>query len=104
MQKIKRRKKGKRETYLKLKLIKQYRMSDRCVHLVLRLQKKIEEKKKGMSQQVYGVNYRKVLYKNNKDEVKLEIIYTPLSSGGCRRRRCLPLVASGPAKRRSISR
>ena len=94
----------KRETYLKLELIKQYRMGDRCVLLALRLQKKRENRKKGMSQQVYGVSRRKALYKNNEDEVKLEITYSPLSSGGCKRRGCLPLAASSPARRRSISR
>ena len=94
----------KRETYLKLGLIKQYRVGDRCVLLVHRLQKKKEDKKKGMSQQVYGVSRRKALYKNNENEVKLKITYSPLNSGGCRRRRCLPLAALGPTRRRSIIR
>ena len=94
----------KRETYLKLGLIKQYRVGDRCVLVVLRLQKKKEDKKKGISQQVYVVSRRKALYKNNEDEVKLEITYFPLNSGGCRRRRCLPFAASGSARRRSISK
>ena len=45
-----------------------------------------------MSGQVYGVSRRKALYKNNEDEVKLEITYSPLSSGGCRRRSVLLLL------------
>ena len=59
VQKRKKKERGKRETYLKLRLIKKYRTSDRCVLLVLRLQKKREDNKKGMSQQVYGVSRRK---------------------------------------------
>ena len=46
----------------------------------------------------------KALYKNSEEKVKLEITYSPLSSGGCRRGRCLPLATSGPARRRSISK
>ena len=55
------RKRGReREAYLKLGLIKQYRAGGRCVLLMLRLQKR-EDKRKGISQQVYGVSRRKAL-------------------------------------------
>ena len=40
VQKRKKKEREKRGTYLKLGLIKQYRMSDRCILLVLRLQRK----------------------------------------------------------------
>ena len=62
------------------------------------------QKKKGNESTRIGVSRKKTLYKNDEDEEKLEIRYFPLSSGGCRRRRCLPLAASGSARRRSISR
>ena len=51
-----------------------------------------------------GLAAEKTLYTNNEDEEKLEITYSPLSSGGCRRRRCLPLATLGLARRKSISR
>ena len=56
-----RKEKGKRkkETYLKLGLIKKYRTGGKHIPLVLRLQKKIEDKNKEMSQQVYGVSHKK---------------------------------------------
>ena len=66
MQKRKRRKKERRKTYLKIGLIKQYRTGGRHILLVLRLQKKREDKKKGISQQEYGVSHRKALYKITK--------------------------------------
>ena len=61
-EKKKKKKKGRRETYLKCELIKQYRTSGRRIPLMLRLQKKREDKKKEMSQQVYGVSRGKTLY------------------------------------------
>ena len=63
--------------------------------------RKMEDKKKGMSQQVHGVSRRKTLCKNNEDEIELEITHSLLSSGGCRRRRCLPLAVSGPVRKRA---
>ena len=63
MQKRKRRKMERRETYLKLGLIKHYRTGGRRILLVLRLQKKREDKKKEISQQEYRVSHRKALYK-----------------------------------------
>ena len=95
----KKKEREKRETYFKFRLIKQYRTSDRFV-LVFRLPKK----KKGNESTSIRVSRKKTLYKNDEDEEKLEITYFPLSSDGCRRRRCLPLAASGSARRRSISR
>ena len=66
--------------------------------------KKKRDKKKWISQQVYGIRRRKGLYKNNEEKVKLEITYSSFSSGGCRRGTCLPFAALGPIRRRSISK
>ena len=103
------RKRGReREAYLKLGLIKQYRAGGRCVLLMLRLQKR-EDKRKGISQQVHGVSYKKALHQkkqkkqNKKKVVRLEITYSPLSSGRRKMGRCLPFTASGLAKK-SISK
>ena len=90
--------KEKKGTFLKLELIKQYGTVGRCILIVLRLQKKTKDNKKGMSQQVYGVSRRKSLNKNNEDKVKLEIAYSLFDSGACRRKRCLPFAASSPAR------
>ena len=60
--KEKEKEKGRRETYLKCELIKQYKMSGRRIPLMLRLQNKREDKKKEMSQQVYRVSRGKTLY------------------------------------------
>ena len=51
-----------------------------------------------------GLAAEKPYTKNNKDDVKLEIKYSPLSSGGCRRMGCLSFAALGPARGRSISK
>ena len=92
-------KKERKEMYLELRLVKQYGTCDRCILLMLRLQRKREQKirlEREVSKHV-RVSHRKVKKKNIyiyiyiKDKAELEITYSPLS-GEPKVRGCLSLT------------
>ena len=98
------RKKKRKEMYLKLRFIKQNGADDWCILFMLRLKRKkrtrdnVKEKSQHTCQDKLQESQKYI-----KDKVELEVTYSSLSSK-CRVRGCLSLTASCSAGRGSICR